>query len=893
MSLTPGTRLGPYEIVAPIGSGGMGEVYKARDTRLDRVVAVKILNAQIAAGTDARERFEREARVISRLSHPHICPLFDVGDEHGMAFLVMEYLEGETLADRLRKTPLTLTETLRVGIEIAGALDAAHRHGVVHRDLKPGNVMLTKTGAKLLDFGLAKVGAVAGVVSGASMMPTTPPNLTAQGTIIGTFQYMSPEQLEGKEADTRTDIFAFGAVLFEMATGRKAFQGATQASLIGAILKDTPVPVSSIIATAPPALDFVIRKCLAKAADDRWQTVRDLVSQLEWIAQGGSPAGAEALVAPASAARGYRASARAAWAAAVMFAGVALALAWLHFGRTTAPAAVIGFQFAPPPDTTFSASITAPFQAVSPDGRRIAFIVIRNQQNVLAVRPLDSVQVQVLAGTEQAVLPFWSPDSRSIAFFAGGKLKKIDAKGGPPQTLCDATPGAGGTWNGDGTILFSTGTNRGLSRVPAAGGNPVAATTLDAKLTEASHRLPWFLPDGRHFLYLAEPPLAVYVGVLGSNDRVKLFSADSKAIYADGHLLFVRQGTLLAQPFDAGRLETTGEQFLVAENVAHNLANGFAAFSASSNGVLTYRTGGSSGELAQLRMHDRSGRPMGDIGPPATYFGIDVSPDGHRVAALNHVDPGGGDVWVIDAERGTPSRFTFDAGRHSGGPIWSPDGSHIAYVAQTGTPTIRQKASSGAGQDEQLVETVPQDTTLTDWSHDGRFILYQGVDSKTRTDIWALPLFGDRKAYRLLKSEFEEKNASLSPDGRWIAYQTDESGRYEIYVQPFPLTDRKWQVSTSGGGQARWRQDGKELYFLGPDRKLMAADVRVEGGNFKAGVPQALFDTRAALNGGLVATYFPYAVIGKGQRFLVSTVVKETESAPVTVVVNWTAGLRK
>ncbi len=847
----------------------------------------------LSADTDMRERFEREARVISQLSHPHICPLFDVGDEKGTAFLVMEYLEGETLADRLQRGALTLAETLRLGVEISSALDAAHRQGVVHRDLKPGNVMLTKTGAKLLDFGLAKIGAAAGAPGGVSMMPTTPPNLTAQGTIIGTFQYMSPEQLEGKEADARTDIFAFGCVLYEMATGHKAFVGTTQVSLIGAILKDTPPPVSSIVATTPPALDFVIRKCFAKAPDDRWQTARDLVSQLEWIAQGGSQAGASAI---APVARPSKTRERIAWAATGIATVAAISLAVVQLSRTATPAAAVRFQFGPSIDTSFGGGAAGPFPAVSPDGRRIAFIASRNGQLALAVRSLDSVQVQILPGTDTALYPFWSPDSRFIGFFADGKLKKVEVSGGPPQVLCNASAGEGGTWNSDGTIVFAPSSNSGLVRVPAAGGEPSLVTSLDTAQKETSHRWPAFLPDGRHFVYLAGPPLVAYVGALDSKDRVKLFATDSKVILAESHLLFIRQGTLLAQPFDAARVQLTGDSFPFAENVGSNPSNGRAAFSASAGGVLAYRTVGAVGIVAQLTMVSREGRPLKDIGPPARYWGLDVAPDGSRVAAFNHVDPGGGDVWVIDAERGTNSRFTFDADRHDASPVWSPDGGHIAFAAR-GKQAILQKISSGAGQDETLVETGVATnagyTIPTHWSRDGRFILYQQTDPKTRFDVWALPLSGDKKPFPVLTSEFNEMMASLSTDGRWIVYQSDESGRYEIYVQPFPVTGGKWQISTAGGGQPRWRQDGKELYYLGPDRKLMAVDVAVDAGGLKPGVPKALFDSRVAVNTGIATSYFPYAVLNNGQRFLFATTLREAESAPMTVVVNWTAGLRK
>jgi len=617
MALATGTRLGPYEIVALVGSGGMGEVYKATDTRLDRTVAIKVLPQHLAANPELRQRMEREARAVAALNHPHICALYDVGSQDGIDFLVLEFLEGETLAARIARGPLELGELLRCAVQAADALDKAHRQAFTHRDLKPGNIMLTKAGAKLLDFGLAKTGGG----PGGAILPTTPTQsaaaLTAAGTVLGTFQYMAPEQLAGRDADARSDIFSFGAVLYEMATGHKAFPGTTQATVIGAILHTEPAPVS------PPSLDRAIRVCLAKDADERWQSVKDLKRELEWIAE--TPAAATPPSEPAV-------RSRVPWMIAAVVTLAALALAGLYFRRPPAEQRVTRFVVLPPEKATFGDSVV-----VSPNGRLVAFTAVSDGRTALWIRPLNSLTPQQVAGTEDAILPFWSPDSRFVAFFAGVKLKKVEVSGGPPQTLCDAPPGTGGAWSPEGTIVFVGARQGVLQRVSSAGGAPANLTTFDASRRENSHRWPLFLPDGRHFLYLARSSAiensGIYAGSLDGKTRKRILSAVSMVGYAEpgaagkGYLLYVREATLVAQPFDPGRLETTGEPFPVAEKVGTGVITGMAPFSVSPGGVLVYRSVTRGGN-AQLTWFDRAGKLLETAGPAGPYFDQSLSPDG-------------------------------------------------------------------------------------------------------------------------------------------------------------------------------------------------------------------------------------------------------------------------
>ncbi|MDA2930745.1 protein kinase [Acidobacteria bacterium AH-259-O06] len=888
MSLASGTRLGPYEIITLLGAGGMGEVYRARDTRLDRTVAIKVLPSHLSDNPGLRQRFEREARTISRLNHPHICTLYDIGHHQGIDFLVMEYLEGKTLADRLAKGALPIDQALRYAVEIADALDKAHRQGVVHRDLKPGNIMLTETGAKLLDFGLAKLRPPPAAAASLSALPTEEASLTAEGTILGTFQYMAPEQLEGKEADARTDIFAFGALLYEMATGRKAFEGKSQASLIAAILERHPPPISTLQPLTPPALDHAVRRCLAKEPDERWQSANDLTGELKWIVEAGSQAG---LPAPVLARR--RSRQRLGWiaAGALCLPLIAtLSLSVIHLREVPQEAHPMRFFVSPPEQVTL-----ARFPVISPDGKHLVFETrSADSPNLLWVRSLDSLTARSLPGTEGALYPFWSPDSRFIGFFSRGKLKKVPLSGGPPQTLCDAPAGRGGSWNRDGTIVFNPHWADPLQYVSAAGGEAKPLTELDESRGETAHRWPGFLPDGRHFFYLAlssQPEnRGIYLASLDSKETKRLLSATLNAAYAEpGYLLFMRESTLMAQPFDKQGLELTGEAFPLAQNVdrTEHTYTTAASFSVSENGVLTYRSG-SSLSRNQLVWFDREGKRLGPVGEPADYSNHALSPDGKRVAVgLRDPETQTRDIWLFDLARATSSRLTFDPADDLN-PVWSPDGTRIAFTSdRKGPRDIYQKMASGTGQDELVLESGEQ-KSLTDWSADGRFLLYNAPNPQTRGDVWMLPLSEEGKPTPFLQQSFDQREAQFSPDGRWVTYYSNESGTRQVYVQPFPATGGKWQISTQGGVEPRWRRDGKELFYIAGSN-LMAVEVNTRGSSLEAGIPKVLFEASFAGLG----TRNSYVVSADGRRFLIITPVEQAASSPITVVLNWTTELAK
>jgi serine/threonine protein kinase len=782
---------------------------------------------------------------------------------------------------------LPLDQTLRYGVEIADALDKAHRQGIVHRDLKPGNVMLTKSGVKLLDFGLAK--AMSPAPQSATALTSLPTamneaNLTKEGTILGTFQYMAPEQLEGREADARTDLFALGATLYEMATGSKPFTGRTQASLIGAILRDEPPLVSSLSPMTPPAFDRIVKTCLAKDPDQRWQTAHDVRLQLQWIAEGGSQTGL-----PAPLAERRRSRERLAWGANMITAAVAVAATFLILQSRREPSRVVQSSILPPDKTEFNFGSGS--MVLSPDGRRIAFPAA----NLLWVRSLDGLSAQPLPGTEGVTYPFWSPDSRFLGFFAGGKLKRIETSGGPPETICDAPAARGGTWSRDGTIVFTPSTRDPLHRVPSSGGTSVPITKLDSTKGEISHRWPAFLPDGRHFLFVSFNAIggsdqsnnSIFVGSLDSQKTELLVRANSNAAYAPpGYLLYWRENTLLAQPFNARSLRLTGERFPVAESVQYAQGFGNAIFSVSDNGLLAYQRG-LGAVPSQLTWFDRAGRQLEAAAPQGNYRNNAISHDGQKVLIdVPSAQTLGDDVWIADLARRTLTRFTFgpDSNTHA---IWSPDDSRVVFsYQQKSGRDLYQKAAIGTGTEEALVAAPDTLNSATDWSMDGRFIAYMSLTGKRKTgyDIWVLSV-ADRKPTLFVGTPFDEADGCFSPDGHWMAYASNESGRSEIYVQSFPGPGGKWQVSSGGGAFPMWRRDGKELFYLAPDRNLMSAEVKT-GVSFEAGAPRSLFKPRLRERSGLGRQF---DVSADGQRFLINMPVGDEGPAAITLIQNWLA----
>lgn len=900
----------------------MGEVYKARDSRLTRTVAIKVLPAHTAADAAARARFEREARAIATLSHPHICVVYDVGSQGDIDYLVMELLEGETLAERLAKMkgPLPLDQVLTIGIAIADALDKAHRAGIVHRDLKPANVMLTKSGPKLLDFGLAKLHGAASPValSGESNATTAGPR-TAKGTILGTIHYMSPEQVEGREADTRSDIWALGALLYEMATGQRPFDGESAASIVGAILKDTPPTISTRQPLSPPMLERMVQKCLAKDPDARWQSASDLRAQLEWV-QPGPPGAVVSPIQPLAGAAS-RGMLWLPWALVVVAAGVAAALALpaVRHLRETPPQA--------PPETRTDI-VTPPTDAatsfaLSPDGRQIVFVASGDGAPRLWLRSMGATTGQPLPGTEGARYPFWSPDGHSVGFFASNSLKRIDLGGDAVRTLASANSPRGGAWGMDGTIVFAPGGSSPLWRVPSTGG--VATVLMGLGKQQLSHRWPQMLPDGRHFMFYVQgstPDVAgVYLSSFDGTPTTRLTGADGQGLYLpSGWMLWTQAGTLLAQRLDAEKAALSGEPLTLADGVATDPTFSRSALSVSATGLVAYRTGGAS--LLQLTWVDRSGTARGTVGDRDASFSVPrVSPDGRRVAVGRTVR-GNQDLWLLEGTRTT--RLTFDPAIDQF-PVWAPDSTRIVFRSNRNGPgDLYQALASVAGGEERLL--ISDQTKLPDsWSPDGRFLLFRLNDPHTGADLWVLPMAGDRPSANsgrpepadgrmptvFLKAPFDELRSAFSPDGRWVAYHSNESGRNEVYVRAFvppgasnpaTRTDRgvglspdgavgQWQVSTTGGVFPAWRPDGKELYFLNPAGFMMAAPIAVTGTRIAPGEPVALFPAR--IRGGGEDTGAPrqYDVAPDG-RFLINTVL-DGPIAPITLLMNWQPEAKK
>jgi serine/threonine protein kinase len=878
MPLAPGTKLGPYEIGAPLGAGGMGEVYRARDTRLDRSVAVKILPASLSSDPVRKQRFEREAKAISSLNHPHICVLHDVGHQDGIDFLVMECVEGETLAKRLEKGPLPLEQVLKIGAQVADALDKAHRSGVIHRDLKPANIMLTQSGAKLLDFGLAKPASAP--ASAATLTAANSAPMTEEGTIVGTFQYMSPEQVEGKDLDGRSDIFSLGGVLYEMVTGKRAFEGRSQLSVASAILEKEPAPIAAIKPLTPPALDHSIRRCLAKDPDERWQTARDLALELKWSAESGSHPGVPASVFPKR-----RTLDPLGWLLAALFllALCSVGAAWWFHAHQTPPASFFHS----------SVALAANDLALSPDGRFLALVAYSDQANkyVIWTHELGSRNATALSGTEDASHPFWSPDSRSIGFFANGKLKRVDITGGSAQILCEAPNGRGGAWNPEGVILFTPDFFTGLSQVSSAGGTPNEVTHPDFSRYESSHRWPVFLPDGRHFLYLAAnfagrfDKNEIFLGSLDSTEKRPILSASANVSYADpGYLLYMRDNTLVAQKFDPRTFLLSGETHSLSDEVQYFPQTDLALFGVAGKSTLIVQSG-KGADKSQLTWFDRTGRPAGAIGSPGGFANPSISPDGRRVA-FEQTDRDGRhvDIWIHELANNSTLRFTFGSSLNEI-PIWSPDGKRIAYgSSQKLNFNLYQKNADGSGSEEQITDFGNMQTGIWDWSRDGKFLLV-----RKDVELWYLSA-ADHQAKPFLQPKWIVRNAQLSPDGKWVAYASNENGSWEVYVSPFPNPNSRWQVSR-GGGEPRWRRDGKELFYLAADGKLMSVPVKTAA-TFEAGSPVALFQThmRQPIS---AQDLFSYDVAADGQKFLINTKVDEPNAAPLSIILNWASDMEK
>ena len=904
MALSAGTRLGPYEIVAALGAGGMGEVYKARDSRLDRTVAIKVLPAHLSGNPDLKQRFEREAKAISSLNHQNICTLFDVGHQDGTDFLVMEYLEGETLADRLRRGPLPIEQVITVGIEIADALDKAHLQGLVHRDLKPGNIMLTRAGAKLMDFGLAKAATLAVAASSdAPITPSTPTMsvatlitpaspLTQKGQLVGTFQYIAPEVLHGHEADARSDLFAFGCLLYEMATGRPAFQGKSQLSVLTAILEKDPEPLRTIEPLVPRALEQIVSACLAKDPTQRLQSAHDISLQLAWAE----------LSEPATAGRSAVAS-RLGWAVAVI-ALVTAAIAIFVATRPHPPAPVLQVSLDSPEDVTLRmvGDNGAP-PTLSPDGTMLVVGASKKGESgsALWVRHLNTGTWQRLEGTENATFPFWSPDSKNIAFFTtDGRLCRIGLNGGAVAQIAAAAVGKGGSWSTDGFILFAPSYQSGLYRVSAEGGTPVEVAKLDRAL-HTTDRWPQLLPDGKHFLYFAASHAGenrsdngVYFASLDGKVDRKVLTSDSNALYSAGYLLFRSGTSLQARRFDVATGQFRGDPFMVSDDLQYDTSTWHTSFSVSDSGLLVLAHGGQ-GAGAELQWVDRSGKaePLKNV-PPGDYADVHLSPDGRRVA-VTRSGPAN-DIWIIDLERGTPTRLTFDADSH-GSPLWSPDGKRIAYgqIDVLGGGNTQRPANvsmsahirnaDGSGKDAIVSQTDPGVfATLLQWTHDGKYLIFTRASGQTGRALWALPLFGDRKPFPLVSPPGPTVNigqGQVSNDGHWIAYTSDESGRIELYLTSFPDATGKIAVTSGGALHPQWREDGKELFYVDPrSTTLMSVAINTDSSGIHVGEPKALFS--------LADSNHAWDMGGNGRRFLVS-MLPQTSSRPMTLISNWTA----
>jgi len=888
-TISPNTTIAQYTIVSKIGEGGMGVVWRARDSKLGRDVAIKVLPASLSENTDRLNRFEQEAQAAGALNHPNILVIHHIGIHDGAPYIVSELLEGETLRDRMAGDALPQRKALDYALQIARGLAAAHEKGIIHRDIKPDNVFITDDGrVKILDFGLAKLTSATDATQSQTEVPTRKVN-TDPGTVMGTMGYMSPEQLKGQPADHRSDIFSFGAILYEMLSGKRAFRGDSMAETMSAILREDPPDLSETNKTVSPALERVVRHCLEKNPAERFHSARDLAFAIESLSGSATVSGQTATMptittTELSAAVGlsrWLGNARVGWiVAAVLVVSLLAAVGLLYFNRSETNTRAARLSFTPPAELSFN-DAQSDVAVISPDGQKIAFSATSGDgKNMLYVRALDSSETKLLPGSENVMEPFWSPDSRSVAFGSNGKLKRSDlAAGGNAQVLCDAARLVGGTWNKDGIIVFAPDYRAALSQVSAQGGEPKPVVMKFDEKAEESHRYPDFLPDGRHFLFRREQK-GVWAGSLNSPETKQVLAEVTPFVYAQpGWLVFVRNDALVAQAFDAARIALSGEQIPI---ITGQRNSGTLRFSVSDNGVLIWQ--GQWERDYQLVWFDRDGKQVGTVDAPMKVnIGEDphISPDGKRLVVKRNQN-----LWVIDLEKGTALRIT---STFSQMPVWSPDGSRIAYSEGTNGLTVKPVNGSGDAEGLLLGANFP-----AAWSPDGRSIIFLRRGVRTRMDIYALPLLGDRKEYPILNSPFNEQLPALSPDGRWLAYTSDETGNYEIYVQSFSADGKlgadKQRVSTNGGTYPVWRRDGSELFFLAADGQMQSSLVKTGGTEFQFAAPKSLFKTRMLA---WITNFHEYDVSPDGQRFLIGTLIGETKAPPPTVILNWSAILKK
>ena len=900
-----GSILAQYRVTAALGAGGMGQVWRAEDEKLGRVVALKVLPQEFAADPERMARFEREAKVLASLNHPNIATLYGLETVSGAetetgtetTFLAMELVEGEDLSERIKRGPIPVEEAIPIALQIAEALEAAHEQGIIHRDLKPANIKLRPDGTvKVLDFGLAKAWEADGKDSSLSVSPTLTAHATAAGVILGTAAYMSPEQARGKKVDRRADIWAFGVVLWEMLTGRRLFDGETVTDVIAAVVTREP-DWDALPAAAPPSLRRLLKRCLRRDPRSRQPdiaTVRLELAELDDGTSAGEAAIPWVATAPERPAATRKRSL--AWLAVAVLALVVGGVLGVGLSPRASEPPVVEFEVPSPPDMRFYLDPERPGAAtVSPDGRAVAFTAEAKGAYQLYLRALDSAVVRELPGTEGAQYPFWSPDSRWLGFFDGSRIKKVQATGsaGPPVTICEVQEMKGASWGSSGFIVFAPDAGSVLERVPEAGGTPTPVTVFDNDFGEDSHRHPRFLPDGRHFLYLARvnsgtPDNGVMVGSIDGGPGTLLVRSPVAAEYAAGYLLFMRDTALMAQPFDADRLELTGEAVPLADGVrVVAMGTALAVFTASDNGVLAYQIG----EIAaarQLQWHDRHGIDAGLLGDPATYWDVALSPGGREAAVtISEGSRGAGsaDVWTYDLGRGLRTRLTFDP-HDEAGLVWSPDGTTLVFSSNREGPYDLYAISVGGTQPERLLYASSDTKFPCSISPDGRFLLFSEEHEKTGTDLMLLPLDGEAEPRPFITSLFNQPHGAFSPDGRWIAYSSNESGHMEVYATPFPGPGRKWQISTDGGAWPQWRGDGHALYYRSLAGTVYELPIETQDESLVVGTPQSL-DFSVTTDGSSAR----FAAAADGSRILSIDPVTAQAQPPLTVVLNWTARL--